>query len=83
VVGRQPNISEFIARNYALVKADVQANPSGSNAFGLNMYQERVQSVVHTSSLMVMQLFLLLWFLPRLVVSLLSLLTLQISPSVV
>ncbi len=41
VVGRQPNISEFIARNYALVKADVQANPSGSNAFGLNMYQEK------------------------------------------
>lgn len=41
VVGRQPNISEFIARNYALVKADVQANPAGSNAFGLNMYQEK------------------------------------------
>ena len=41
VTGRQPNISEFIARNYALVKADVLANPSSGNAFGLNKYQEK------------------------------------------
>lgn len=41
VSGRQPNMSEFITRNYALVKADVAANPSGNNAFGLNMYQEK------------------------------------------
>lgn len=39
--GKQPNISEFIARNYALVKADVAANPSTGNHFGLNMYQEK------------------------------------------
>lgn len=41
VSGRQPNISEFITRNYALVKADVAANPSSANAFGLNKYQEK------------------------------------------
>lgn len=41
VVGVQPNLSEFIKRNYALVKADVAANPSSSNAFGLNAYQEK------------------------------------------
>lgn len=41
VTGRQPNISEFIARNYALVKADVLAHPSSANAFGLNKYQEK------------------------------------------
>lgn len=41
VSGRQPNISEFIARNYALVKADVAANPSRNNAFGLNKYLEK------------------------------------------
>lgn len=41
VAGRQPNISEFISRNYALVKADVAANPSSNNAFGLNKYQEK------------------------------------------
>lgn len=41
VSGRQPNISEFISRNYALVKADVAAHPSSGNAFGLNMYQEK------------------------------------------
>lgn len=41
VSGRQPNISEFITRNYALVKADVAANPSSNNAFGLNKYQEK------------------------------------------
>lgn len=41
VTGRQPNISEFISRNYALVKADVAAHPSSGNAFGLNKYQEK------------------------------------------
>lgn len=38
----QPSISEFIRRNYALVKADATAHPTGSNAkFGLNKYQEK------------------------------------------
>ena len=41
VTGKQPNISEFISRNYALVKADVAAHPSTGNVFGLNKYQER------------------------------------------
>lgn len=39
--GKQPNISEFISRNYALVKADVLAHPSSANVFGLNKYQEK------------------------------------------
>ena len=38
VIGAQPNISEFIARNYARVKADVAAHPSENNIFGLVMY---------------------------------------------
>lgn len=37
----QPSISEFIRRNYALVKADVAAHPSSGNQFGLNKYQEK------------------------------------------
>ena len=37
----QPCISEFISRNYSLIKADVAANPNGSNNFGLNKYQEK------------------------------------------
>lgn len=37
----QPSISEFISRNYALIKADVAANPSADNKFGLNAYQEK------------------------------------------
>lgn len=41
VSGKQPNISEFIARNYARIKADVAANPSASNKFGLNQYGEK------------------------------------------
>lgn len=41
VVGVQPNLSEFIKRNYALIKADVAANPSSNNVFGLNAYQEK------------------------------------------
>lgn len=41
VSGVQPNISEFISRNYALIKADVEAHPNGGNAFGLNAYGEK------------------------------------------
>ena len=37
----QPSISEFIRRNYALVKADALAHPASGNTFGLNMYQEK------------------------------------------
>lgn len=37
----QPSISEFISRNYALIKADVAAHPATNNVFGLNMYQEK------------------------------------------
>lgn len=37
----QPSISEFIRRNYALVKADVAAHPSKDNQFGLVKYQEK------------------------------------------
>lgn len=41
VSGVQPNLSEFISRNYAKIKADVAANPAGSNTFGLVMYNEK------------------------------------------
>ena len=37
----QPNVSEFIRRNYALVKADVAAHPASGNTFGLNKYGEK------------------------------------------
>lgn len=37
----QPSISEFISRNYGLIKADVAAHPSSDNTFGLNAYQEK------------------------------------------
>ena len=37
----QPSISEFIRRNYALVKADAIAHPASGNSFGLNKYQEK------------------------------------------
>ena len=37
----QPSISEFIRRNYALVKADEAANPDSGNSFGLNKYGEK------------------------------------------
>ena len=37
----QPSISEFIRRNYALVKADAEAHPATGNKFGLNKYQEK------------------------------------------
>lgn len=41
ISGRQGNISEFVKRNYALIKADVAANPAANNVFGLNKYQEK------------------------------------------
>lgn len=41
VANGQPSISEFIRRNYALIKADAVANPASSNSFGLNAYQEK------------------------------------------
>ena len=37
----QPNISEFISRNYALIKADVEAHPASGNEFPLVAYQEK------------------------------------------
>ena len=37
----QPNVSEFIRRNYAIVKADVAAHPTSGNTFGLNKYGEK------------------------------------------
>lgn len=37
----QPNVSEFIRRNYALVKADVAAHPASGNEFGLSKYGEK------------------------------------------
>ena len=37
----QPSISEFIRRNYALIKADAVAHPASGNMFGLNKYQEK------------------------------------------
>lgn len=41
VTGKQPNISEFISRNYGLIKADAIAHPSDGIKFGLNKYQEK------------------------------------------
>jgi hypothetical protein len=37
----QPSISEFISRNYALIKADVAAHPATGNQFSLNEYLEK------------------------------------------
>lgn len=37
----QPNVSEFIKRNYALIAADAKTNESANNTFGLNKYQEK------------------------------------------
>lgn len=37
----QPSISEFIRRNYALIKADVAAHPSTGNSFALSEYQQK------------------------------------------
>lgn len=41
VANGQPSISEFIRRNYALIKADAVAHPETGNYFGLNKYQEK------------------------------------------
>lgn len=41
VTGKQPNLSEFIRRNYSLIKADIAANPASSNKFGLSKYGEK------------------------------------------
>lgn len=37
----QPNISEFIRRNYALVKADAVAHPASGQKFNLSKYQQK------------------------------------------
>lgn len=37
----QPNVSEFIKRNYALIKADVADHPASGNAFGIVKYGEK------------------------------------------
>lgn len=37
----QPSISEFISRNYALIKADVAAHPASGNQFSMIEYQEK------------------------------------------
>lgn len=37
----QPSISEFIRRNYALIKADVDAHPASGAVFDLNDYQKK------------------------------------------
>lgn len=37
----QPNISEFIRRNYALVKADAVAHPASGQVFNLSKYQQK------------------------------------------
>lgn len=34
----QPSLSEFISRNYALIKADVATHPASGNVFALNKY---------------------------------------------
>lgn len=39
VSGRRANLAEFVSRNYALIKADVAANPASGNKFGLVLYQ--------------------------------------------
>jgi len=41
VVGARANLAEFTSRNYALIKADVAANPASGNKFGLVSYQEK------------------------------------------
>ena len=41
VVGARANLAEFTSRNYALIKADVAANPASGNKFGLVAYQEK------------------------------------------
>jgi len=39
--GALANLSEFSSRNYALIKADIAANPSTGNVFGLNKFNEK------------------------------------------
>lgn len=41
VVGSRANLSEFTSRNYALIKADVEANHATGNKFGLVAYKEK------------------------------------------
>lgn len=41
VTGIQPNLSEFIRRNYALIKEDIAAHPAANNHFGLVAYGEK------------------------------------------
>lgn len=37
----QPCISEFISRNYSLIKADVAVHPASGNQFSMNEYHEK------------------------------------------
>lgn len=37
----QPSISQFIKENYKLIAEDAKNNPSNSNRYGLNKYQEK------------------------------------------
>lgn len=37
----QPNVSDFISRNYALIKDDVANHAASGNSFGLNKYKEK------------------------------------------
>lgn len=39
--GKQANLSEFIRRNYALIKNDVAVNPTSGNQFGLVKFGEK------------------------------------------
>ena len=41
IAAGQPSISEFIRRNYKLIKDDVAAHPASSNDFGLVPYQQK------------------------------------------
>lgn len=41
VTGSRANLAEFTSRNYALIKADIAANPNSGNHFGLVLYNER------------------------------------------
>ena len=41
VTGSRANLAEFTSRNYALIKADIAANPNTGNKFGLVLYNER------------------------------------------
>lgn len=41
IAAGQPSISEFISRNYKLIKDDVAAHPASGNNFGLVPYQQK------------------------------------------